>query len=226
MQIGGFLRTLFLLAFAASGFAQDVTSVLLGVVTDPADAVVPHAAVIATETSTGLSRSTASDEAGRFRFNDVRPGTYSIRVEAPGFKAFGLTNINLLSQETRDLGKLLLEVGSVSEEVKVMAQSTPVQTASSERSASVTPEQLSQLSLKGRDPFDMMHLIPGVVDASLGTRDLENAYSMGNISINGLDPQSLNVAIDGVTEMDEGGNYTAYVTPNMDSIAEMRVLTN
>jgi hypothetical protein len=52
--------------------------------------------------------------------------------------------------------------------------------------------------LKGRDPFDMMHLLPGVVDASIGTRDLENAYSMGNISINGLDPQSLNVAIDGL----------------------------
>ena len=177
MQIGGFLRTLFLLAFAASGFAQDVTSVLLGVVTDPADAVVPHAAVIATETSTGLSRSTTSDEAGRFRLNDVRPGTYSIRVEAPGFKAFGLTNINLLSQETRDLGKLALEVGSVSEEVKVMAQSTPVQTASSERSASVTPEQLSQLSLKGRDPFDMMHLIPGVVDASIAISNFSGALA-------------------------------------------------
>ena len=214
------------MAFAAIGFAQEVTSVILGVVTDPADAVVPHAAMTATEASTGQSRSTASDEAGRFRFNDLRPGAYLIRVQAPGFKAFDLTNINLLSGETRDLGRLVLQIGSVTEEVSVMAQATPVQTASSERSASVTPEQLQQLSLKGRDPFDMMHLIPGVVDASIGSRDLENAYSMGNISINGLDPQSLNVAIDGVTEMDEGGNYTAYVTPNMDSIAEMRVLTN
>jgi len=213
-------------AFASIGFAQEVTSVILGVVTDPADAVVPRAALTATEAGTGLTRITTSDDAGRFRFNDVRPGMYSIRIQAPGFKAFDVTNVNLLTGETRDLGKLVLQIGAVSEEVSVMAQSTPVQTASSERSASVTPEQLQQLSLKGRDPFDMMHLIPGVVDASIGKRDLENAYSMGNISINGLDPQSLNVAIDGVTEMDEGGNYTAYVTPNMESVAEMRVMTN
>ncbi len=167
-----------------------------------------------------------SDGAGRFRFDAVRPGTYRIHVQAQGFKAFDLNNLSLLSGETRDLGKAVLQVGEVTQEVSVEAQATAVQTASSERSASVTPEQLQQLSTKGRDPFDMMHLLPGVVDGDLGHRDLENAYSMGSISINGLDPQSLNVAIDGVTEMDEGGNYTAYVTPNMDSIAEMRVLTN
>ena len=226
MLIRRILCILPLLAFSTLGLAQEVTSVILGVVNDPTDAVVPHATVTANETATGQSRTAVSDEAGRFRFNDVRAGIYTIRVQADGFKAFELRNVNLLTGETRDLGKMVLQIGAVSEEVSVMAQSTPVQTASSERSASVTPEQLDQLSLKGRDPFDMMHLIPGVVDASLGKRDLENAYSMGNISINGLDPQSLNVAIDGVTEMDEGGNYTAYVTPNMDSVAEMRVLTN
>jgi len=226
MRLWGLCRPCLIVAFAAIGFAQEVTSVVLGVVTDPADAVVPHAALTATETATGQTRVTTSDDAGRFRFNDIRPGNYSIRVQSAGFKAFDLTNISLLTGETRDLGKIVLQVGAVTETVSVMAQATAVQTASSERSASITPEQLDKLSLKGRDPFDMMHLLPGVVDASLGNRDLENAYSMGNISINGLDPQSLNVAIDGVTEMDEGGNYTAYVTPNMDSVAEMRVLTN
>ncbi|HUB32035.1 MAG TPA: carboxypeptidase regulatory-like domain-containing protein [Bryobacteraceae bacterium] len=215
-----------ILAVSAVAFAQEGTSVILGIVTDPADAVVPHAAVTATETATGQSRSVTTDDAGRYRFDAIRPGTYKIHIQAQGFKAFDLTNIPLLSGETRDLGKNVLQVGQVTEEVSVEAQATAVQTASSERSSSVTPEQLQQLSTKGRDPFDMMHLLPGVVDSNLGHRDLENAYSMGSISINGMDPQSLNVAIDGVTEMDEGGNYTAYVTPNMDSIAEMRVLTN
>ncbi len=215
-----------ILAFSAVAFSQEVTSTILGVVTDPADASVPHAAVTATEVATGLTRSVTTDDGGRYRFNDVRPGVYKLHVTAQGFKAFDETNINLLTGETRDLGKAVLQVGQVTEEVSVEAQATAVQTASSERSDSVTPEQLQQLAMKGRDPFDMMHLLPGVVDSNLGNRDLENAYSMGSISINGLDPQSLNVAIDGITEMDEGGNYTAYVTPNMDSIAEMRVLTN
>ncbi len=226
MQSRGLRCLLPLLAFSAIAFAQEGTSTILGVVTDPAAASVPHAAVTATETATGQARSVTTDDSGRFRFDAVRPGTYKIHVQAQGFKAFDLTNINLLSGETRDIGKAVLQVGEVTQEVSVEAQATAVQTASSERSSSVTPEQLQQLSMKGRDPFDMMHLLPGVVDSNLGHRDLENAYSMGSISINGMDPQSLNVAIDGVTEMDEGGNYTAYVTPNMDSIAEMRVLTN
>src|SRR5258708_32133560 len=72
----------------------------------------------------------------------------------------------------------------------------------------------------------MIQLLPGVTDGQVGKRDLTNAYSMGMISVNGMSPQAINVSVDGVTEMDEGGNYTAFVTPNMDSIAEMRVLTN
>ncbi|HEY2014087.1 MAG TPA: Plug domain-containing protein, partial [Bryobacteraceae bacterium] len=128
--------------------------------------------------------------------------------------------------ETRNLGKLVLEVGGSTEQVTVTASTTPVQTASSERSASVLAQQLKDFSLKGRDPFGMVQLIPGVVDSNVGNRDLESAYSMGGLSINGMSPQAVNVAVDGVTEMDEGGNYTAFVTPNMESVVEMRVLTN
>ncbi len=226
MRRGVVCHLLPILALSSIVMAQEGSSVLLGVVTDPAEAVVPQAAVTATEVSTGLSRSVTTDDGGRFRFNDVRPGAYRLHIQAQGFKASDVTNINLLSSETRDVGNVVLQVGQVTEEVSVEAQATAVQTSSSERSESITPEQLQQLAMKGRDPFDMMHLLPGVVDANLGQRDLESAYSMGSISINGLDPQSLNVALDGVSEMDEGGNYSAYVTPNMDSIAEMRVLTN
>ena len=54
--------------------------------------------------------------------------------------------------------------------------------------------------------------------------DPENPMQLDDrmISINGMSPQAINVSVDGVTEMDEGGNYTAFVTPNMDAIAEMR----
>lgn len=226
MSSRGLLCLLPLLALAAIGFAQEGTSVILGVVTDPGDALVPHASVTATEMQTGLTRSVVTDAAGRYRFDAIRPGNYRLHVQAPGFKAFDVTNIPLLSGETRDLGKAVLQVGQVTEQVTVEAQATAVQTASSERSASITPEQLNEMATKGRDPFALMQLIPGVVDQTLGNRDLENAYSMGSISINGLNARSLNVSLDGVSEMDEGGNYSAFVTPNMDSIGEMRVLTN
>src|SRR5215472_6528979 len=215
-----------LVAGAPSAFGQRGTSTMVGAVSDPADANVPNAELRLTEQATGTVRNLVTPSTGLFRFIDLPPGKYSLRVQASGFKAYELHGIDLSSSETRDLGRIMLQVGGVTESVMVAAQSTPVQTASSERSASILPQQLQDLSLKGRDPFGMMQLLPGVVDSNIGNRDLENAYSMGNISINGMSPQSINVAVDGVTEMDEGGNYTAFVTPNMDSIAEMRVLTN
>src|SRR5215472_13755290 len=215
-----------LVAGSPSLFGQQGTSTMVGAVSDPADANVPNAELRLTEQATGTVRNLVTSPDGLFRFIDLPPGKYSLRVQAAGFKVHELNGIELSSSETRDLGRLMLQVGGVTETVKVEAESTPVQTASSERSASVLPQQLQDLSLKGRDPFGMMQLLPGVADTLVGNRDLENAYSMGNLSINGMSPQSVNVAVDGVTEMDEGGNYTAFVTPNMDSIAEMRILTN
>jgi hypothetical protein len=205
---------------------QEVTSTMLGTITDQADAVVPKAALTATETATGKTHTATSDDAGFFRFNDLPPGQYKLLVQAPGFKAYAVTGIELATGETRALGKLVLQIGAVSEEVTVTAASTPVQTASSERADSVTPTELNEIALKGRDPFSFVQLLPGVVDSLIGGRDIENAYSMGSLQINGANAQSVNVLMDGVTEMDEGGNYTAFVTPNIDSIAEMRILTN
>ena len=222
----GLYRLLVLICGAITLLGQQGTSSLVGTIVDPADAAVGNANLNLTEQATGTSHSAVSDLTGLFRFNDLPPGKYTLVVQSPGFKVYDLTGIELASSETRDVGRVILQVGAVTESVIVRAQATPVQTASSERSASILPQQLQDLSLKGRDPFGMMQLLPGVIDNMIGTRDLENAYSMGNLSINGMSPQSVNVAVDGVTEMDEGGNYTAFVTPNMDSIAEMRVLTN
>jgi len=214
---------LLLTATAIVGSSQ--TSTMLGLVTDPADATVSNAVITVTEQATGAVREGQSSSDGLFRFNNLPPGSYKLRVQAPGFKALELAGIDLASSETRNLGKLVLQLGALTEQVTVTAQVAVVQTASSERSSLVSGEHLNDLSLKGRDPFGYLALLPGVVDLT-ASRDLESAYSMDGISINGMISRSKNVAVDGFTEMDEGGNYTAFVTPNQDSIAEIRVLTN
>lgn len=218
--------SLLLTAGTLSVPGQEVTSTMVGTVTDQGDSVVPRAALTATEVATGKIHETVSDGTGLFRFNDLPPGPYKLVVRAPGFKAYDLTGIELATAETRALGKIVLQVGAVSEEVTITAASTPVQTASSERADSVTPSELNDIALKGRDPFSFVQLLPGVVDSLIGGRDIENAYSMGSLQINGANAQSVNVLMDGITEMDEGGNFTAFVTPNVDAISEMRILTN
>ena len=67
-------------------FGQQSTSNMLGTITDPADAVVPKAVLTAIEAATGNVHTTTSDGSGLFRFNDIPPGKYALRVNAAGFK--------------------------------------------------------------------------------------------------------------------------------------------
>ncbi|MCX6628333.1 MAG: carboxypeptidase regulatory-like domain-containing protein [Candidatus Solibacter sp.] len=215
-----------MLTGAVGVFGQSGSSTLLGTLTDPADAVVPNVTVTVTDQATGAVYNSSSNESGLFRVLNLRPGSYSLRVQAAaGFKAFDMTNIALASSENRDLGKLVLQLGSVSEEVSVTAGATPVQTASSERSALIDNDQLNNVALKGRDAFGYMRLVPGIVDSNTD-RSLAGPGSAGNISINGMATNTKNVTFDGVTQLDQGGANAVYVSPNMDAIGEIKVLSS
>lgn len=204
-------------------YAQTTTSTILGTLTDPSNAVIPSAELTLVEKSTGLSHSGKSNDAGLFRFLDLQPGLYTLHVTANGFKALDLAGIALVSSETRDLGNLVLQIGSLGEQVTVTAEATPVQTASSERSSSIDPNQLGDVALKGRDLYGYMHLLPGVVDTT-ASRDLSNAFAVQGIGINGQTTSKKNVTLDGISILDAGGQNDTYVAPNLDSIGEVRVL--
>jgi len=122
-----------LIAIAIGAYGQQGTSTMVGAVSDSTDAIVPNAVLQLTEQATGTVHTLVTPATGLFRFIDLPPGKYSLRVESQGFKVYELNAIELASSETRDLGKLVLQVGGVTETVSVTADTTPVQTASSER---------------------------------------------------------------------------------------------
>ena len=99
-----------LVAGLPSLFGQQGTSTMIGAVSDPADANVPNAVLQLTEQATGIVRNLATPQTGLFRFIDLPPGKYSLRVQAAGFKLYELNGIELSSSETRDLGRLVLQV--------------------------------------------------------------------------------------------------------------------
>lgn len=220
-------RNLFaaLLLAAVEAFAQSGSSTVIGTVTDPADAVVPGVTVRVTSEATGAMSTAQSNDSGLFRVLDLKPGRYTVRVEREGFKSLEIKALDLSSSETRDLGRLVLQLGAVTDEVSVTGQATPVQTASSERSALIDNNQLSQVALKGRDAFGFMRLLPGIVDTNTD-RSLAGPGSATNIYINGMSTNTKNVTFDGVTQLDQGGANSVYVSPNMDAIAEMKVLSS
>jgi hypothetical protein len=204
---------------------QGQNSSILGTLTDPTGAVVPKGTVTVTEKATGATQTGDANELGLFRILNLLPGTYSLKADVTGFKKLEISDIVLPSGQIRDLGKVTLALGTVTEEVSVTAQATPVQTASSERSELIDSNQLKDVALKGRDVFGYMRLIPGVVDTQ-SDRSLAGSTATANININGMRSGSKNVTFDGVTELDQGGADNVFVSPSLDAVGEVKVLTN
>ncbi len=218
-----------ILAFlCASALFGQVSSSVVGVLNDPAKAVVPGAQVELTEQATGAVRTIQSNPSGIFRFDNVPPGTYTVTVKAQGFKSYAQKAIAVVASETRDLGTITLEIGAIVEEISVTAQATPVQTASSEKASSIEGSQLQNIAIKGRDLFGFMALVPGVAMIGTGV-ETTSPNALTGISINGSNNGSrngVNMTVDGVTNLDTGGNMTVHYEPNMDSVSEVRVLTS
>jgi len=210
---------------SACVFGQTVSSSMVGTVVDPANAVVPGAKVTLTDEATNSVRNATTETSGIFRFLDLAPGTYSLSVQSTGFKVLTEREIVVTAQETRDLGKLALAVGSLSESVTVLAEATPIQLASSEKSLGIDANQLEKITLKGRDMFSFISMVPGVIDTT-GSRDVTTPNAIGGIYINGNESSKINFTVDGITDLDTGSNSTVHYEPNMDSIQELKVLTS
>ena len=202
--------------------AQTVSSSIVGTVTDPANAVVPGASVTLTDQATGAARQATTDSTGLFRFSNIAAGAYSILVKSSGFKSLLEKDIRVTSSATHDVGSLGLAVGNMTEQITVIAESTPIQLASSEKGALIDGRQLTSVALKGRDLFGYMSLLPGVIDTA--NREVTSPNGFGNITING-NTSAKNYTVDGVTNVDTGSNGTIHFQPNMDAVQEVRVLT-
>lgn len=220
-----YTRIAFALALScASAFGQTISSSLIGTIVDPADAAVANAPVTLIDTATKASRTATTDNAGTYRFLSVDPGTYTLTVKAPGFKTETQTGIVISASETHNGGKMVLQLGSVSESISVTAEIAAVQLSSSEKSQTVDASNLESLTLKGRDLFGYMKLVPGVIDTG-GSRDVTTPNAIGGITING-NTSAKNFTVDGITDMDTGSNGTLHYEPNLDAVQELKVLTS
>jgi Outer membrane receptor for ferrienterochelin and colicins len=124
----------------------------------------------------------------------------------------------------RTLGKITLEVGGLLDTITVQAQSTPVQVSSGERSGLVTGQQLNDIAVKGRDFASYLVTVPGIVDTGSQGREAMARNALGGIHINGGRESSVLMMVDGMPSMDAGNNGVPD-EPNMDAIAEVKILT-
>ena len=194
-----------------------------GKVFDSTGAVVPKCAITATNLETGLKQSATTDEGGTYSFPSLPRGTYTVRAEAAGFRSSEQSGV-LLDAATRRALDFTLVLGALSEAISVVAAADQVQTTSGDVSQLITERQLTQIALNGRNYVQMLQLVPGVVTTST------DPFSLGLSStaqrINGIRTNSIYFMVDGTDNMDNGANSNAIINPNIDAIAEIKILTS
>lgn len=216
---------LFFLLTCASLPAQTSGSITGTVVEDTGAAVV-GAQVSVTDPSTGLRRKTTSNSDGNYLIAGLNAGSYNITIAAPGFKTFEARRVILrVGEKIRVDTKLV--VGIVTSQIVVEGGSAgKVETQSSELAGTITGDQITQLELNGRDFATLIKLIPGVSDQT--QQDDGTVGPQGSVSyaVNGGRTEFNNWQIDGGEVLDSGSNANINVYPNIDALAEVRVLTS
>lgn len=207
-------------------FGQTVSSSVRGVILDPTGAVVPAAQCSLTNQATGLASRTTSASDGAFNFPAVAAGSYTLAVQAAGFQRFDLKDIIVTASEIRTLPDVRLHIGDSREIVSVTAEGAPIQLASAEKSGLIAGDQINRIAVKGRDFMSLMVTIPGVIDEFTQRREATSPDALRGTHINGARETQKNTTLDGVMNMDIGANATFGVQPNMDAIAEIKILTS
>src|SRR5215813_7552013 len=205
----------------------DVTGSILGVVRDSTSGVLPAVEIVATNVATNLTQSTLSDAVGQYRILALPAGRYNVEATLSGFQKFLVTGIDLTVNEQHRVD-IVMQVGNVTQEVEVNAAATQVETTNSQIGQVVEDKAILALPLNGRSYIDLLGLQPGVAPAAAGTitnRPVSGALSAGNISVNGQ-RESANAFLVNGGDVSEGRNMGTSIIPNIDSVAEFRLITN
>ncbi|MFN0112133.1 MAG: carboxypeptidase regulatory-like domain-containing protein [Blastocatellia bacterium] len=199
--------------------AQTVTGSISGTVRDASGALISNASIKLTQTATGATREGVTNDKGDFVFSAVVNGEYTLTVSATGFKNAERRGVVLTSAEYKSVGEITLEVGGVGETVTITAQSEQVQTASAERSGTITSDQVDNLLILGRNVKSLAALLPGVVETS----DDEGLTRSYNLNVQGNRNNTNSVSLDGITLNALGNNNNGVVTVSQDAVAEVKV---
>src|SRR5882762_7712246 len=205
--------------------AQD-TGYISGTVSDKSGAAVAGAEVVVHNVSGSLTRTTTTNTDGAYVVAGLPGATYNITVTAKGFSKYSARGVVLdVAQKSRI--DIQLTVGALTEVVEVTGEAVAqVETTSSDLTSTITGKQIDHLMLNGRNFTQLVTLSPGVVNQNGSDEGKVGVSNDIAYSINGGRNEYNNWELDGGDNMDNGRNATLNVHPNLEAIAEFKVLTS
>ncbi len=164
-----FLLSLVLIGLMQANGLLAQSGTILGTVQDESQAVLPGVSVTATNLGTNQSRTTISDDEGRYRVSQLPSGTYEVQAELSGFST-GVRRPIVLSMDSQAVVNFNLSIGQITERVVVTGEAAMVETTSAVTSGLVDDRQIRDLPLNGRDVIQLALLQEGVVQNTKNNR--------------------------------------------------------
>jgi hypothetical protein len=208
----------------------ETTSAIVGQVRDLTGAAVPGAVVTIANQETGMKRSAKTDDSGRFNFPQLKPGTYSVQVEAAGFAPQQNQAVfsGLGQKQTVDF---LLQVARSNQTVEVTAEAPLINPANANTSTNLNAQSLENLPNPGGDLTYPLQFAAGALinTAGSGNDFVGGTNGYGNVQFNGLPALSNGYIVDGLETNDPLTNLNSGLSTNLvlglNSISEVTVNT-
>src|SRR6202158_4626888 len=212
-------------------FAQgETTSEIIGQVSDASGAAVPRATVTVTNKETGLRRSASTDQSGRFNFPQLKPGAYSVKVEAEGFEPLQNDGVSasLGQKQTVDF---IVRVAQAKESIEVRSEAQILNPENANTSTTLNARALEDLPNPGGDLTYPLQFAAGALvnTAGSGNDFVCGTNGYGNVEFNGLPALSNGYIVDGLETNDPLTNLNSGLSTNLvlglNSISEVTVNT-
>jgi Carboxypeptidase regulatory-like domain len=198
-------------SFAVALAQASNTGSLVGTVSGP-DGLIAGATVTVTDDKTQRTITGVTNDQGSFTFSQLDVGEYTVTITSSGFKTFTATKVKIDASKAYTLNPTL-EIGQIQETVTVVAGADVVNSVNAELSTTVSPRQVLDLPINGRNPLALLNLQAGVNPTSN--------------SINGQRSSSANYTRDGINVQDNFIRTGGFVQdrPTVDDTGEFTVVT-
>ena len=214
-----------LFGFSAPVMGQAVNATLLGTVTDSSGAAVANVKVTITETNTGISHTSQTNESGNYVFPDLPPGTYRVIAELSGFKRESRAGIDLIVNTTERVD-LVLQPGDISETVTVEAETPILQTERADTGRKLETVLTENIPLGTNRNFqNLLNIVPGTTRATFQHSQFFNASSSLQTEVNGQLREGNNYQIEGIDDNERTGLLQILVPP-LEAIQTVDVSTS
>ena len=207
-----------LLTVAAAAQATS-SGTISGTVTDKSQAVIVGAEVTITSAATGATRSVVTNDTGSFRFDLISAGNYTVKVAKGGFSAAEV-KVEVLVGATAN-ASVELAAGSESQTIEVTGSTSLVDLAKTSVSTTITPTEVEELPMVGRDVANLAYLAPGVKAAD-SYDPTKNRYAI--LSVNGAGGRNVNVTVNGVDNKDNTVGGPVMQLP-LEAVQEFQIST-